>query len=126
MTVRIPHCISSQHQPGNIENKTWSRALNKVVIRLLLPRAIRAADHTKLALKALVYDMVLLGGGHLPGIACAALADIAKHGRKRRTKIHTFAAAITHVKRLRQRGSGLGLIEIHRMMRVVRSGHGLR
>jgi hypothetical protein len=27
---------------------------------------------------------------------------------------------------LRQRGSGIGFIEIHRMMRVVHGGHGLR
>jgi hypothetical protein len=118
MTVCIPHCIGSQHQPWKIKSKLESY--------LLLPGAIRAVDHTKFALKALVYDVVLLGRGHLPGIARATLACVVKHGRKGRTKIHTLATAITHVKHPRQLHSGLGFIEIHRMMRVVRGGHELR
>jgi hypothetical protein len=85
-------------------------------------RDVGALDVADLALEALVDDLVLLGLRELGRIAVVAVDELEQR-RERRAQVEAEATAVTEVVDPGQLVAQVTLVELLRVLRVVRGGH---
>ena len=90
----------------------------------MLIRGVRTVDVAELALEALVDDLVLLRWGHPAGVLVVVLVDVGEERRERRAELEAELASVTQVVHPGELPANVGLVEVHRVMGVVRRGHG--
>src|SRR5258706_371000 len=116
LTGGVAHRVGSQHEPREVD------------VPVTLPGDIRAVHVAELALEALVVDLVLLGLGQIGGPMVVTVVVVAvDSGEERREGAAELGAQLAAVAKVEDPGELLtnrGLVEVPRVFRVVRRGHG--
>ena len=108
----LAHRIDAQHEARKVERP------------FVQTRDVGTIDVAQLALEAFVDDLVLLGDGELAGVLIVVLIDEFEESRERRAVLEAQTAAVAQVVHTRELGPNIGLVEVVRMVRVVRDRHG--
>ena len=105
------HRVGAQHQAWEVE------------IPLVQPGDVRTVDIAKLAIEALVDDLILLGRCQATCILIVVLVDHLEQRRKCGAELEAETTAVAQVVDPRQLFACVCLIEVLRILRIVNGSH---